>query len=84
MTSILMGLMDKAADHSYIPHDSYLCSWRAQVVYYSVLTDGNGLVRWMDWHSLIGHLKVKPMLYFFPHLVEASAFRSGCLVSPSS
>lgn len=60
-----MGLMDKATDHSYIPHDSYICSWSVQVVYHSVLTDGNGLVRWMDWYSLIRHLKVKPMLYFF-------------------
>lgn len=46
-TLLLMGLMDKASDHSYTPHDPY-CLWSVQVVYHSVLTDDNGLLRWMD------------------------------------
>ena len=40
----LMGLMDKASDHSYIPHDPY-CLWSLQVVYHSELTDDNGPLR---------------------------------------
>lgn len=83
-TFILMGLMDKTTDHSYIPHESYTSSCSVQVVYHSVLTDGNGLVRWMEWYSMVRQLKVKPMLLLFFHLAEAFVFRSGCRVSPSS
>lgn len=68
------------------PYGFHFCLLQSiQTLYHSVLTDVNGLVRWMDHRSVIGHLKVKPMLYFASaRVVEASWLRSGCRVSPSS
>lgn len=63
--------MAEASDHSYIPHDSYFCSRNVQVVYHSVLSDGDGLLVLSDGPSG-GYACFLFFVLFFVHLVEAS------------